>query len=140
MRWIKNVCILTVMICASAVDIQRREFPNLCQLILVGIYFIEWNMGNLWGAVLAVPFFIVSFVSDGMGMGDCKAVLLLGGLVGFSKMLITVMIGCIAFIAFGLFARKRNLKKELPFIPFLTGGYIGTLIMEVLIFEIFRCV
>lgn len=135
-RWIKNACILAVMICASAADIRRREFPNHYQLILAGIYFIEWNMENLWGAMMAIPFFIASFATDKMGMGDSKAVLLLGSLIGFSGMLTTVMIACITFIIYGLTVGKRKGEYTYPFLPFLTLGYI----MEVLIFEIFRCV
>ena len=133
---IKEFCITAVMAYASAVDINRRQFPNVCQLMLIAIYFIEFNISNLWGAITAIPFFIASCKTDKMGMGDSKAVLLLGGLIGINKMLLTVIAGCIIFIVYGLAAGKRKGEKELPFIPSLTLGYIT----EVLIFEIFRCV
>ena len=133
---IKEFCITAVMVYASVVDIEKRQFPNVCQLLLIAIYFIEFNISNLWGAITAIPFFIASFKTDKMGMGDSKAVLLLGGLIGINKMLPTVIAGCIIFIVYGLVAGKRKGEKELPFIPSLTLGYIT----EVLIFEIFRCV
>lgn len=133
---IKEFCITAVMVYASAVDIEKRQFPNVCQLMLIAIYFIEFNISNLWGAITVIPFFIASFKTDKMGMGDSKAVLLLGGLIGINKMLPTVIAGCIIFIVYGLAAGKRKGEKELPFIPSLTLGYIT----EVLIFEIFRCV
>ena len=133
---IKEFCITAVMVYASAVDIKKRQFPNVCQLMLIAIYFIEFNISNLWGAITAIPFFIASCKTDKMGMGDSKAVLLLGGLIGINKMLPTVIAGCIIFIVYGLAAGKRKGEKELPFIPSLTLGYIT----EVLIFEIFRCV
>lgn len=131
---IKEICILVVMIYASVIDIKKRSFPNICQVMLIAIYFIDFNISNLWGAAVAVPFFIASCITGKMGMGDVKAVLLLGGLTGIQRMIPAVVIGCIIFITYGLIVGKEKDEKEYPFIPSLTMGYIT----EVSIFEIFR--
>ena len=133
---IKEICILAVIIYASVIDIQKRRFPNICQVMLIAIYFINFNISNLWGVAVAVPFFIASCITGKMGMGDVKAVLLLGGLTGIQRMIPAVVIGCIIFITYGLIVGKEKDEKEYPFIPSLTMGYIT----EVLIFEIFRCI
>ena len=119
------------MIYASVYDIKRREFPIIAQLLLIGVYLIQFNPNNLWGMLLAIPFFIAAIVTDKMGMGDVKAILLLGGLSGLVKIYGSVFFACLIFIIFGQIKRKG--KSMLPFIPFLTAGFIITEIMEVLI-------
>ena len=103
------------------------------QILLLLVYPISFNRANLWGACLAVPFFIAAILTGKMGGGDGKAVLLLGGLVGFHQMLLIVIAGCMGFIVCGRIAGKAKGEGNisLPFLPFLTLGYVVTLILEV---------
>ena len=116
---------------AAVYDIWKREFPVSVQILLLGMYAIQFNTADLWGAVFAIPFFIAAIFSNKMGMGDAKAVLLLGGLSGICKMYLTVVISSLGFIIFSFVKGKQN--KLYPYIPFLTAGYLITEILEVML-------
>lgn len=129
----KQICILCVLLCSSITDIRKREFSTIYQILLLLIYPIGFQLENIWGICLSIPFLITAVKTRRMGGGDVKAVGLLGGLIGFYVMLLTLILGCIGFIIYGVIVGKQKGKDDisLPFIPFLTFGYLITLILEV---------
>ncbi len=127
------MALLCILLLVSVTDIQKREFPNIYQILLLLIYPLGFQPENLLGITLAIPFFIAALRTEEMGGGDVKAVGLLGGLIGFYPMLLTLMIGCTGFIICGKYREKRKGEEyiSLPFLPFLTAGYLITFILEV---------
>jgi leader peptidase (prepilin peptidase)/N-methyltransferase len=87
-----------------------------------------------WGAViagplLALPFWVVWFMSRGkwMGLGDAKLVLGLGWLLGASAGLLGIMLAFWIDAAFAILllivkGRAYSLKSQIPFGPFLLIG------------------
>ncbi len=72
-------------------------------------------------------FFALYFFSDGkaMGFGDVKLVIFLGLILGFPKILPALFIAFAAGAVIGLIMmafKKRGMKSEIPFGPFLVFG------------------
>lgn len=85
-------------------------------------------LNTLYSAIgAALFFFLIYFFSHGraMGFGDVKLAFLLGLFLGFPNVLVALFS---AFFSGGLtglalmFLKKKTLKSELPFAPFLVGG------------------
>ncbi len=124
--------ILCILIFASVTDINRREVPSIYQALLLVLIPFNFHIENLWGVLIAVPFFVAAIATDKIGGGDWKLVALLGVLIGIHKAFVTVVTGCIIFIISGLIMEKKKGKDDMlfPFVPSLTAGYIVTLILE----------
>jgi len=93
---------------------------------------LELLLNPLYSAVLAFSFFaLIYFFSKGrwMGFGDAKLAFFMGLFLGWPKILVALFI---AFILGGIIgimliaARKKSLKSQVPFGPFLiTGTFIA---------------
>lgn len=131
----KEIALLAILLCASITDIRKQEVPVIYQVLLLCLIPFGFNIENLWGVLLAVPFFIAAIATDRIGGGDCKVIALLGILIGFYKTLLTVIAGCLIFIFSSLVIERIKGKGEMlfPFIPSLTLGYVGTLVLEAII-------
>lgn len=129
---LKTCLILYILIFASVTDINRREVPIIYQALLLALIPFNFYIENLWGALIAVPFFIASVLTDKIGGGDWKLTALLGVLIGIHKAFVTVVMGCIIFIISSFMIEKIKGKGDMlfPFVPSLTVGYIVTLILE----------
>ncbi|MBA7596522.1 Type 4 prepilin-like proteins leader peptide-processing enzyme [subsurface metagenome] len=83
---------------------------------------------NLLGAALAAGFFLaIVLASRGrwMGVGDIKLGFLMGLMLGFPNILVSLFLAFMmgATIGIGLIIfGKKTLKSEVPFGPFLVGG------------------
>ena len=132
---IKEAAILCIFIAAGIVDIRKREFPVWCQAMLLLLYPIQFHIKYLWGAVFAIPFFVASLKTNKMGMGDSKAVLLLGGLIGLEKMFVVTVTACVSFILCGFSLTKGKDERSFPFVPFVALGY-GLTMMMMEVFQI----
>ena len=106
--------------------------PIIYQALLLALIPFNFYIENLWGALIAVPFFIASVLTDKIGGGDWKLTALLGVLIGIHKAFVTVVMGCIIFIISSFMIEKIKGKGDMlfPFVPSLTVGYIVTLILE----------
>lgn len=113
-------------------DIKRREVPVIYQALLLVLIPFGFHIENLWGALIATPFFVAAIATDKIGGGDWKLVALLGVLLGMHRVFVTVGIGCIIFIISSLVIEKTKGTGGMlfPFVPSLTAGYIVTLILE----------
>lgn len=127
----------------SVVDIKFRRVPGE-MLILGGIgailYQCLFHIDDipliLGGAVVGITFLFISKVTgEGIGYGDSWAILILGLYLGVWKVLELLALSFALFIPAGiicLFAGRLRRKGTFPFYPFLTGGYIITLVTGVL--------
>ncbi|MDP2789063.1 MAG: prepilin peptidase [bacterium] len=92
------------------------------------------------GAVVALPFALLWFVSRGawMGLGDAKLAIGLGWMLGttlmFSGAVVAFWLGAIVGLVLIFFSRislgRYGLKSEIPFAPFLAFGAFLVFIFE----------
>ena len=131
----KGIAILGILIMASYTDIRKQEVPAIYQVLLLCLVPFNFRLENLWGLAIAIPFFIAAIATDRIGGGDFKVVAILGILLGFYEALCTVIAGCLIFIFSSLVIGRIKGKGNtlFPFIPSLTLGYIGTLVLEAII-------
>lgn len=124
------VTILAVM------DIKSRKLP--LAVLLSGFLFIP--AGAVWGgagspvfsaagAAVGAVFLGVSKVTDeGFGYGDSLLIMIMGGFLGFWKILSLLTWAFTMAAVFALILLVRNhfhRKDSFPFVPFLAAAYIG---------------
>lgn len=131
----KGWLILGILLSASVTDIRKREVPVIYQVLLLCLIPFGFNIENVRGVLVAVPFFIAAVVTNKIGGGDFKIIALLGLLIGLEKAFLTVVFGCVVFIAssllIGMYRGQKN--SMYPFIPSLTASYILTILWEAII-------
>jgi prepilin signal peptidase PulO-like enzyme (type II secretory pathway) len=112
--------------------------------LIAGIFFkfyTKYEMLNaIYSALGASLFFLfIYLISKGkwMGFGDVKLAFLMGLFLGFPKILVALFFSFFigAMIGIGLIlVKKKNLKSEVPFAPFLvTGTFLALFFSESLI-------
>lgn len=132
---IGNGMILIFLIHLSVIDLRTRRIPRKLLLLwsILGIIYliVLWNCGKQnWidvsmGLGAGVIFLGISKITDeAIGYGDSAVMAILGGFLGFWK-LVETMAG--AFFISGICAIvlvSTHRGKTMPFLPFLTFGYI----------------
>ncbi len=123
-----------VLVAVSATDLEHRIVPNRIVVPAAALVIaaqtaidpsVEWILGGLgasaflFAAALAYP--------RGMGMGDVKLALLLGGMLG-RTVGVALMAGMVAALvpSLVLFARHGRAARKIaiPFAPFLATGAV----------------
>lgn len=121
---------------ASISDIKTRLIPDKICVAIALSGLINFNLINIFGIVIAIPFFIAAVLTgeECMGGGDIKIIAAMGFALGY-----TTLLKCIytLFIVLGMFMvikriAQGNCHFAVPLIPFLTISYIIAIIMEVL--------
>lgn len=103
-------------------------FPAILIALIYRIIFISGFLNYLLAAFIASGFFLFLFlVSKGawMGFGDVKLAILMGFLLGIKNVLVALFLAFFLGGIIGLFlifAKKKGLKSEIPFGPFLITG------------------
>ncbi len=114
----------------SVMDIRTREIPNWISLGVLLAAFLNFNIQNLWGIIVAVIFFSVALATGKIGGGDVKLIAALSvvcGLWGSFALLLFAQTAMLIFYAGNYIFCKINGKtasKSLPFVPFITFGYV----------------
>ncbi len=114
----------------SVMDIKTREIPNWISLGVLLAAFLNFNIQNLWGIIVAVIFFSVALVTGKIGGGDVKLIAALSvvcGLWGSFALLLFAQTAMLIYYAGNYILCKINGKtasKSLPFVPFITFGYV----------------
>jgi len=114
--------------------LNRVVYPAIALAFLVPILIpnhgiISAIIGAVTGAGILLP--LALLFPGGMGMGDVKLAALIGLLLGFPQVFISLLI---AFVLGGavagglLLARLKGRKDPLPLAPFLTAGLIITVL------------
>lgn len=139
---------ITLGIVISFIDIKIRIIPNelVLTILVVGIIFqtIFYGMYGLIGSIMSMIFIMVVFtaLANFMGMGkvgagDVKLAGAIGFALGYPVVLTSMGIMAIVLLGYilvGLAIRKIKLSTMLPLAPFLTTGYIFSLLS--LIFDL----
>ena len=119
----------------SVLDIKTREIPNWISVFIAFFAVINFRPENLWGLVVAAVFFVTALVTGKIGGGDVKLITALSmicGLWGSFSLLLFAQTAMLIFYAGNYIFCKINGKtasKTLPFVPFITFGYVLTTIL-----------
>ncbi len=137
--------ILSVLIIIFIYDLKHYIIPDviLFPAIIITFFYRLFENFNLMpnyllAAAIASGFFLIIFLfSKGMamGFGDVKLALLMGILLGFPNILTALflafffgaIIGLILMVFPDRTGRKKSLKSEIPFGPFLVIGTFITM-------------
>ena len=140
MEKIAEISVLGIMAGLSFADIRSRKIPTT-GLILWGVLTALYQGWLVWrgelrienvclGAGVGIIFLVVSKITDeAIGYGDSVAITILGTYLGF-WVILENLAG--AFFLSALWSigqiSIRKSKHSIPFIPFLTAGYLFILI------------
>lgn len=122
----------------SVIDLRTRKIP-VCLLavlnllvIILQLYQLSGGRGDvvliIEGMGVGAAFFLISRVTEeGIGYGDSWMILILGIYLGVWELL-EVLAGACFLLAVAsaacLTVKKMSAGCSLPFIPFLTAGYV----------------
>ena len=141
------LAIISFLIVILVYDFLYMEIPGLAlwPAILLAVMFNFWGGLGVWGDVgilgsrifsgalaAAVGFlFFFSLVAVSrekwMGMGDAYLAILLGLILGWPVILLALFLSFLFGATYGIIlilARKKSLKSQIPFAPFLIFGTI----------------
>lgn len=136
-----ELMMLAVLLCLTCRDIRTRTIPvwilvpAASAVVFSYIYHgVEKWQSPVAGAAIGVVFLLISKITgEGIGYGDSLTILVLGLAFGWRRLVeILCTAFCILFIsAIVLCCRKRVTRKDsLPFLPYLTGGYVIWLVVS----------
>ena len=114
----------------SVMDIKTREIPNWISLGVLLAAFLDFNIQNLWGIIVAAIFFSVALATGKIGGGDVKLIVALSvvcGLWGSFALLLFAQTAMLVFYGVSVIVQKlrgRTADQSLPFVPFITFGYV----------------
>lgn len=143
--------IVSFLLVIFVYDWLYMEIPGVVLWVAVGFVvafnlFFDWNhigkitnaldysiySGTLAAFAVFIFFFLLVTISKEkwMGMGDAQLVILLGLVLGWPKILLALMLafalGAIIGVSLVVF-RKREMKSQIPFAPFLVSGTFVTI-------------
>ena len=127
---IQTALISVLLIYDSVRDIKYREIPNEISAAVALAMVFDFNVQNLWGLAAAAVFFIAALFTGKIGGGDVKLIIALSavcGLWGTVFLLFAAQLSMLVFYAVYAAAMKikgRTTEKSLPFVPFITFGYL----------------
>jgi len=137
-----------VLVTLSAIDMRHRIVPNRivvpAAIVAVGVHTaIDPSLAWLgWSLVAAGALFLVVLAHpEGLGMGDVKLALLLGGVLG-SAVTVALVIGVFAALVPSAVLVSRHgasaRKMGMPLVPFLSLGAVIALFAGGAILEAYR--
>ncbi len=135
MAALQFVLVVILLDIDSVIDIKTREIPNWISGAIALTALLNFDARSLWGLIVALIFFAVALFTGKIGGGDVKLIAALSmvcGLWGSFALLLFAQIAMLIFsaIKFVIFKlRGRTADKALPFVPFITLGYVLTNIL-----------
>lgn len=149
MRDIESLILLCGLFVIAWNDSMERRIPNRILLILLivrmvlfiwkcalhrGNWITEWNLsmeGVLFGGGICLLIYLLFFGS--FGAGDVKLFAIVGCYLGSEDILLTVFLSVFyaALYSVGMLMRKKaDLKRKIPFSPFVFLGVITVMILQ----------
>ncbi len=135
----KELCILAFLVWNSWRDIRKHEISLTLTLIFgIGGMLLFWqDHETLWDVVgsasVGLGMIGMSILTRGaVGMGDGLLLLALSGVLSSGELLLTLLLGLFLCAVWGtglLLFRKKEKHTEIPFIPFLSLGYLGGIVL-----------
>ena len=120
---------------ASVKDIKYREIPDIISIFVALTALINFRLDNLWGIIVAAIFFAVALQTGKIGGGDVKLIAALSVVCGLWSSLALLFFAQLSMLVFYWISvivqrsRGRTADKALPFVPFITFGFVLTSIL-----------
>lgn len=144
LKVLSGIICICYLIILSVQDVRNKNVS--LRLLLIGLlvsilYQLIWSESSLLlcaaGAAVGVGFIGISKVTkEGIGYGDSILILTLGIYMGLWEVIYLLIISFLLSAVFSmgvLTVCHYNRKKSIPFIPFLTVGYILLFLWETVI-------
>ncbi|MCR5654547.1 MAG: prepilin peptidase [Lachnospiraceae bacterium] len=134
MLWVKGGLAL-FLTGLSIVDLKRKQVPRL-PLVAVGVLGIIGVSGAgraetasvLIALLVGAAFLWLAFVTEqAIGYGDVATIVVLGLYCGIYVLILSLMIAFLAAFLVGMIlwiTKRKGKKDQIPFLPFLTIGYV----------------
>lgn len=136
--------IACVLIYISFVDIEKMEISNLSVFLLLFLcslsYYLEkgfswvsikqWFLGGIYSSTLVLLIYIIS-QGSAMGFGD--VLLIFAGSIGFEWQK-AVLVNFLSFVSGALWSavmlaqKRKTLKQQIPFAPFISAAIYITIL------------
>ncbi len=137
----------SALVVITFIDLDFQIIPDAITLpgILIGIVagsllmpdpFIRYSLLGFKASVIGLLtggglFYAIAILSrGGMGGGDIKMMAMVGALMGWKSVLLTIFLGSLTGAVFGIFlmiSQGKGRKTKIPFGPFLALGTVITL-------------
>ena len=133
------MAVISVFICVFFIDLEHKIIFDRFQIILlclgIACIFLDksvsWYSHLIGGAAGFAVFYLLAFLfekivkKEGLGGGDVKLSGVAGLILGWEKLLLSLLIASLlAVIVITIFSKNKDEKsKEFPFAPFLTVGF-----------------
>ena len=115
------------LVFAGVSDLRSRTIPYSACILLTLAGLISFSPANLFGLILAVPFFLASGFGRG-GAGDTMLVaassLTLGFYPGLAGMVLAMVL-LLTFAGLDRLRRRGTASASYPLAPFLSIGFIA---------------
>lgn len=137
----------SALVVITFIDLDFQIIPDVITLpgILIGIVagsllmpdpFMRYSLLGFKASVIGLLtggglFYAIAVLSrGGMGGGDIKMMAMVGALMGWKSVLLTIFLGSLTGAVFGIFlmiSKGKGRKTKIPFGPFLALGTVITL-------------
>jgi Flp pilus assembly protein protease CpaA len=143
-KTIECILILSACLVITAIDITIRKISNeiILFILIVGVIFVFVNNqvssldSHIGGFALGFAMFCLpSMIGRGAGWGDVKFAAVLGFCLGIYDFLTAVIIMTLILLLYTgyiIAKRKGNLKTKIALGPFMAGGIILVMIINIL--------
>jgi leader peptidase (prepilin peptidase)/N-methyltransferase len=121
-----------VLIVIAMIDLDTMEIHDVFHYIILGLALVSILLlkGNIvdrlvGSLIISLPFYVVAYITQGLGGGDIKLMAVGGLLLGVKAVVVGALIGIFSggiIAAFLLIFKKKNAKTMIPFGPFLCIG------------------
>ena len=131
---------IVVLLFIAWIDYRTMEIPDWCHLILFGLGCLQIVSGEsvplesrfLGIIAMSLPMFIANLIrQDSFGGGDIKMCGATGFLLGAPQVMLGTMIALLFAGMYGsiaLLLKTKKPKDSFPLGPFLSIGFIGTML------------
>lgn len=132
--WLRTVlycALFSLLMVLSVIDWRTFEIPNGLNLAIFILGLVQlaadrerWLTYLIGMASVSLVFLLLWFVTGGagIGMGDVKLMAAAGLLLGWPRILLSVIVGSVAGSVIHLIRMKRGAGRKLAFGPYLAAG------------------
>lgn len=125
-------CVLcSVLIVLAVIDWRTFEIPDGLNVVIAVLGLIRlltdlqhWSLYLIGACSVGGLFLIIWLVTQGrgLGFGDVKLMAAAGLLLGWKRILLALVVGCVAGSVIHLIRMRHGAGKKLAFGPYLAGG------------------
>jgi len=134
-EYILVVAFISLMTIVTVSDLYYKIVPDVVLMVFLPILItlrvlsdaIPWYEGILGGVIAFVFLYLIAlygkkrFKQDALGGGDIKLYFLIGIVLGYQLIFLSLVFAGLLGIIYGLIDRKRE-PGYIPFVPFIYGG------------------